>query len=113
MCELLHTSLVVQKTHVVDRAGIHYRRIVTGDRDHKSRPSPDLAAGASFLFWPLTVWGLGNQPLHAASVYSKFRRAPEAQAIFCRRRHQPRRPALAMSVPTACSPHSKNDAFKV
>src|SRR6516225_5200416 len=30
MCELLHTSLVVQKTHVVDRVGIHYRRIVTG-----------------------------------------------------------------------------------
>src|SRR5262249_15325181 len=30
-------------------AGVHYRRIVTGDRDHKSQPSPGLAAGAFSL----------------------------------------------------------------
>src|SRR5262245_9629840 len=48
-------------------------RFVTGDPvTHKSQPSPGLAAGAFSL---LAVVG-----------------GVEAQAVFCRRRHQPRRP---------------------
>jgi len=59
MCELLHTSPVVQKMHVVEKAGPHYR-----------------ASLGLFFIGPI-VGGA------------------EAQAIFCRRRHQPRRPPLA------------------
>jgi hypothetical protein len=75
MCELLHTSPVVQKMHVVEKAGPHYR-----------------ASLGLFFIGPI-VGGA------------------EAQAIFCRRRHGPRRPALAKITPgrPAGSPESEED----
>src|SRR5689334_7925465 len=79
ICELLHTSLVVQKMHVVEKAGYPTFRFVTGDPvTHKSQPSPGLAAGAFSLL--------------------AFVGGAEAQAIFCRRRHQPRRPPIGMKI---------------
>ena len=57
-------------------------------RSVKSQPSLGLAAGAFFLL----------------AVHSKFRRAPNAQAIFCGRRHQPRRPPFAKIRPGRPAP---------
>jgi hypothetical protein len=51
MYEPLHTSLLVQKMHVVEKAGYPLpSEFVTGDPvTHKSQPSPGLAAGAFSL----------------------------------------------------------------
>jgi hypothetical protein len=49
MCEPLHTSLVVQKMHVVEKAGVHYPPIVTGDFVTTNPNLAPAAAGASFL----------------------------------------------------------------
>jgi hypothetical protein len=69
-------SLVVQKMRVVEKTGMHYGPTVTDD---SVTTNPNLAPAwlpGLLLVWPLLVWGLGNQSLHAAGVYSKFRRAP-------------------------------------
>jgi len=50
MCEPLHTSPVVQKMHIVEKTGIHYRPIVTGDLVTTNPSLAPAAAGASFLF---------------------------------------------------------------
>ena len=63
-------------------------------RSVKSQPSLGLAAGAFFLLAVVGVGDLGTNPCMLPGVHSKFRRAPNAQAIFCRRRHQPRRPPI-------------------
>jgi hypothetical protein len=45
-----------------------------------------------------------NANLLRAQVYSKFRRAPDVQAIFFRRRHQPRRRRFAKIRPRRPAP---------
>src|SRR5262249_47290453 len=53
--------------------------------------SPGSEAGASLLFG--RCGGLGNQSLQVPN----FRHSPKVQAIFFRRRHQPRRPLIHAS----------------
>ena len=73
-------------------------------RSVKSQPSLGLAARAFFLLAVVGVGDLRTNPCMLPGVHSKFRRAPNAQAIFCRRRHQPRRPPFAKIRPGRPAP---------
>jgi hypothetical protein len=58
---------------------------------------------------PETAWAIyeyATQLFRQSLAAAKRRIAPEAQAIFCRRRHQPRRPPLAKIRPGKPAPVS-------
>ena len=77
MYELLHTLLVVQKMHRFSEIALLWRAANNGQQGK----SPSSEAGARLGFDGSNK----NGP-------------PEAQAIFCRRRHQPRRPPISPSI---------------
>jgi len=82
-------------------------------RSVKSQPSLGLAAGAFFLLAVVGVGDLRTNPCMLPGVHSKFRRAPNAQAIFCRRRHQPRRPPPAKIRPGSPAPATGSSSLAV
>src|SRR5262249_13965103 len=52
MCELLHTSAVVQKMHVVGKGGLYYRPIVAGD---PVTTNPSLAPASLSGLFPFRI----------------------------------------------------------
>jgi hypothetical protein len=81
-----------KKMHVVERAGFTTVRLVTGDLV-TTNPSPASASLPGLLSY-LAVVGVGTWETNPRMLPACTQK-PEAQAIFCRRRHQPRRPKLA------------------